>query len=53
MQVSSEFLKYQHEGKITGLLARPVDSPQYEGTLKLAIDALQGSAKYWQVHVAP
>lgn len=52
-KASEELLRYQHHGKLSGLLAQPVSHPIYkdpEGD-KSALE--EKYRRYWQVHVAP
>ncbi|KAF2152748.1 PAF acetylhydrolase [Myriangium duriaei CBS 260.36] len=53
VHVSTDLLKYQHEGIVSGLLSYPVDSPQYENRLERNLPGHDTRAKYWQIHVAP
>jgi len=53
VRASSEFLKYQHAGSLTGLLAQPVSHAEYKDPRgdKSSLD--KELRKYWEVHVAP
>ena len=53
VKASEQFLRFQHTGKKTGLLAQPVSHPRYkdtEGADGVLDDEYQ---RYWQVHVTP
>lgn len=53
VRASSEFLRYQHEGSLTGLLAQPVSHEVYKDPSgdKSSLDP--EFRRYWEVHVAP
>lgn len=57
VEISEDFLRFQHTGRKTGLLEVPVTHPTYDnkGTRwKSDMATMPGEyARYWQVHVAP
>ncbi|ETN42641.1 uncharacterized protein HMPREF1541_01798 [Cyphellophora europaea CBS 101466] len=53
VRASSEFLRYQHAGSLTGLLAQPVSHPEYKDPRGDKSSLEPEFRKYWEVHVAP
>ena len=53
VSVSEQFLKFQHEGQRTGLLAQSMSHPSYNNPEVVGMDLDAKYSKYWQIHVAP
>ncbi|PSK46561.1 hypothetical protein B9Z65_5529 [Elsinoe australis] len=53
VDVSASFLKYQHEGTVSGLLTKSVDAPAFGEPLDGARTGKHAYEKYWQIHVSP